>query len=157
MASPGGSDTKARAARGRVPVVVARVEVVRGADTAERADRAPEIHVIAGDEQAAAAAPEARDRRAVGFVQTVAGIHREQPELVVAGLVEGGEHRIGRSDRPPVARGHARERPALRALQRLEMAPQQREPPDVPIVQGRGDRRLQQDLDGLAHAPLRVA
>ena len=64
------------------------VEMVGKAHIAQGTDRTAQVHVIAGDQKAAAAPPEAVYGRAVLRRQAIAGVHREQPHLVDIALVD---------------------------------------------------------------------
>src|SRR3954466_8637715 len=78
----GGGEGVVALAFAEIRVLVLRVEIMRLADGAQRAHRRAQIHVIAGDQQASAAAAEARDRFAVRVGQSVARIDCKQPKRV---------------------------------------------------------------------------
>jgi hypothetical protein len=134
-----------------IRVLLFRVEVVRLADTAQRADRRTEIHVIARYEQAPAAFAKPRDRVAIRLGQAVAHVDREEPELIEVALVDRRQDRIRPSSLVAVAHCDMVERRtsliALFPEERHEPA----EPSDRPVVLSGRDRCLQQDffwLDG---------
>jgi hypothetical protein len=61
--------------------------------------------VIPRNHQAAALPAEAADRGAILLGQAVAGIHREQPELIEVALVQGREYGIRRAERVAIPGG----------------------------------------------------
>jgi hypothetical protein len=82
------------------------MEMVRLADPAEGADGAAQIHVVAGDQKAAAAFVEGVDGGAFLRVQAIADIDREEPELIEIAVSQTCQYGIGltggaRRDRGP--------------------------------------------------------
>ena len=67
---------------------VVRVKNMGGTDRAQGADGATQVHVVPGNHESAAAGAEPQDPGTIGVVQTVAGIDRKQPQLVVHRAVE---------------------------------------------------------------------
>src|SRR4051794_29876855 len=122
------------------------MEVMRLADTPPRADGRAQGHVIARDQQAAATLAKPRDRLAIRRGQAVAGINREQPELVEVALVDRRQDRVRLPRRIAVTHGDVVKRIALL----IPLLPEERAEPtetrDRPVVLGRRDRRLQQDF-----------
>ena len=128
----------------RVRFGIAAVEVVRRADSAERAERGAHVRVVTRGEDAATALPKSRDRLALGSRDPVSHIQGEEPELVVRRAIDRCEHRIVAV--PPafaVAPGHLEPHPAF--PERSEMLPKQREALDRPVVRQGRCRRLDQN------------
>src|ERR1044071_3166488 len=71
-----------------VRVLMFAVKEVCAPDAAERAERRPQILVIARRQNPAASLPEARDALTVGQTQSVAQVYGEEPEFVEVGRIE---------------------------------------------------------------------
>jgi len=130
-------------------VDVVRMKDVGRTDGTHVADRAAEIHMVARDHDAAATLAEPQDSFAIGIVEPVARIHCEQPQLVVLRAIERGQNRVRFTDGITIPRRDVEQSAAIGCSERSEVIPQHREATDVPVVRGRLDRRLQQQLDGL--------
>jgi hypothetical protein len=86
---------------------VLRLEMVRGADSSERAERKPHVLVVARGQDASAALAEPCDALAVAMGQPVSRVQSEEPELVERRAVQGREHGVVLTRRGlPIARGH---------------------------------------------------
>jgi hypothetical protein len=92
-------------ATGRAPPVAARlgfgvlfVEVVEPADRTEAEQAGAEVLVVASRQEATAALAEAHDPRRVLRGESVAGVDRHEPELVVAEGVERAQRRVVLAD-----------------------------------------------------------
>src|SRR5215218_2475861 len=108
--------------------------------------------MVARGEYAAAALPEPRDAPTVGLGQSVARVHREEPELVEVRRVEAAQDFVvafGVS--LSVSRDDFASRTAFVVPERAEVLAQQRKPSDVPVVLDGRDGRLQKDAYGSAH------
>src|ERR1051325_2171630 len=71
-----------------------RMEKVRATNAAERAERSPEVLMIASGHDAAASLAETRDALTVGRGQAFTQVNRKQPELLHVGLIERAQDRI---------------------------------------------------------------
>ena len=124
----------------RLGLAVPAVEEMRFAELAEIEQARAQVVVVAGEEQPAAARDRAPDRLRVRRAQSGAGVDREQPQFVAIGIGQRDKIRIVaiRADRS-IARRDAE-------LERFEMGREQREPPDMPVLLGEGNRRLEKNL-----------
>src|SRR5690606_19201019 len=96
-----------------VALRVVAMEAVRGADAAQVADRAAQVHVVARDHEAATELPEPADARAVLGSQAVTAVDGEEPKLVVTGVVQVRQHGIRFPARGAIACSHLEGKPAL--------------------------------------------
>src|SRR6185437_3337457 len=116
------------------------VEVLRLADATEVAYGTAEVHVVARDQQSAAEFAKAADARAIGGRQAIAGVGREQPQLVESRIRKLRKDGVGLSATIPIARRHPeRELPVVIAQLRQEFA-QAAEARDVPVIRITLDR-----------------
>src|ERR1051325_3886054 len=104
------------------------VKEVRSTYAAERAQRRPQVLMIARREDAAASLPEARDATAIHLAQPVACVHGEEPELVEVGRIETAQHAVVTLGVClAVARRDLAERMSLVVCERREMLAEQAE------------------------------
>src|ERR1700730_17247685 len=127
------------------------MKVMCKADAAEVTYGAAEIRVIAGDHHAATALSETRHTLAILFGDAVAGVDREQPQLVVVGRIQCRHDGVRLGRRHAIACGDLEERRAVSVREAREELAKQAEAADVPVIVDVRDGGLKQNFGSLAH------
>src|SRR6266850_2472977 len=131
---------------------VFRVKEMRAANAAQSAERNSQILMIARRHDPATTLAKTRDALTVRHTEPIAGIDREQPQLVKVRLLKVSENWI-------IAVGihfaipgrHFTDFVSACVFHRTQLIAQQREAADMPIVFGKRNGSLQQDPDWFGH------
>lgn len=108
--------------------------------------------MVTRGEKSAASLTETRDPFAVTDCHSIAGIDGEEPEFVEVSRVEHAQHEVVTFGVCfSIARGDFINRIPNFIPDRREMVAQQREPFDAPVVFSVWNRRLQKDVNRIAH------